>query len=38
MKEMILVSRVSKKCIELVKEFEGCYLQSYQDSVGVWTI
>lgn len=30
--------RVSKKCIELVKEFEGCYLTAYQDSVGVWTI
>ena len=30
--------RVSKKCLDLVKEFEGCYLTSYQDSVGVWTI
>ena len=30
--------RVSKKCIDLVKEFEGCYLTSYQDAVGVWTI
>ena len=30
--------RVSKKCIEMVKEFEGCYLKSYQDAVGVWTI
>ena len=30
--------RVSKKCIEMVKEFEGCYLEAYQDVVGVWTI
>lgn len=30
--------RVSKKCIDLVKEFEGCYLEAYQDAVGVWTI
>lgn len=30
--------RVSKKCIEMVKEFEGCYLTAYQDAVGVWTI
>lgn len=30
--------RVSKKCINLVKEFEGCYLNAYQDVVGVWTI
>lgn len=30
--------RVSKKCINLVKEFEGCYLTAYQDAVGVWTI
>ena len=30
--------RVSKKCIDLVKEFEGLYLEAYQDSVGVWTI
>lgn len=30
--------RVSKKCLNLVKEFEGCYLKSYQDEVGVWTI
>ena len=32
------MSRVSQKCINLVKEFEGLYLESYQDSVGVWTI
>lgn len=30
--------RVSKKCINMVKEFEGCYLKAYQDAVGVWTI
>ena len=30
--------RVSNKCIELVKEFEGCSLTAYQDEVGVWTI
>ena len=24
--------------IELIKHFEGCFLTSYQDSVGVWTI
>ena len=30
--------RVSKACIEMVKEFEGCYLDAYQDAVGVWTI
>ena len=30
--------RVSNKCIELVKEFEGLYLYAYQDSVDVWTI
>ena len=30
--------RVSKKCIEMVKEFEGCYLEAYQDEVNIWTI
>lgn len=30
--------RVSKKCLDLVKGFEGCYLTSYQDVVGVWTV
>lgn len=24
--------------IDLIKHFEGCRLQAYQDSVGVWTI
>lgn len=30
--------RVSKKCIEMVKEFEGLYLTTYKDAVGVNTI
>jgi lysozyme len=29
---------VSDAAIALIKEFEGLRLQSYQDSVGVWTI
>ena len=29
---------VSQKCIDLVKHYEGCKLNSYQDSVNVWTI
>jgi len=29
---------ISKEGIELIKNFEGCELKSYQDSVGVWTI
>ncbi|EAT6369384.1 lysozyme [Salmonella enterica] len=28
----------SDKGISLIKEFEGCRLTAYQDSVGVWTI
>ena len=28
----------SKEGIELIKNFEGCELKAYQDSVGVWTI
>ena len=32
------MAAVSKKCIKLVKEFEGLYLKSYKDEVGVWTI
>lgn len=28
----------SEKGISLIKEFEGCRLTAYQDSVGVWTI
>lgn len=30
--------KIDKKGIELIKEFEGCKLKAYQDSVGVWTI
>ena len=29
---------ISEEGIELIKNFEGCELKSYQDSVGVWTI
>lgn len=32
------MATVSKKCINLVKEFEGCKLKAYKDEVGVWTI
>lgn len=28
----------SQKCIDLVKSFEGCKLEAYQDLGGVWTI
>ena len=30
--------QTSDKGIALIKEFEGCKLNAYQDSVGVWTI
>lgn len=30
--------QTSEKGIALIKQFEGCRLTSYQDSVGVWTI
>ncbi len=30
--------KISKKGLNLIKKFEGCRLQAYQDSVGVWTI
>lgn len=30
--------QTSNKGIALIKEFEGCKLTAYQDSVGVWTI
>ena len=30
--------KISEKGLELIKKFEGCRLQAYQDSVGVWTI
>ena len=29
---------ISKEGIALLKKFEGCELEAYQDSVGVWTI
>lgn len=29
---------VSKNCIDLIKQFEGCRLNAYRDAVGVWTI
>ena len=29
---------ISNKGIDLIKQFEGCRLKAYQDSVGVWTI
>ena len=32
------MSKVSTKGINLIKEFEGCYLTAYKDAVGVWTI
>lgn len=32
------MAAVSKKCIKLVKKFEGLYLKAYRDEVGVWTI
>ncbi len=28
----------SKNCIDLIKKFEGFRSESYQDSVGVWTV
>ncbi|TBL46386.1 lysozyme [Obesumbacterium proteus] len=30
--------RASENGINLIKQFEGCRLTAYQDSVGVWTI
>ena len=30
--------KVSDKGLALIKEFEGCKLTAYQDSVGVWTV
>jgi GH24 family phage-related lysozyme (muramidase) len=33
-----VVMQTSDKGIALIKEFEGCKLTAYQDSVGVWTI
>jgi GH24 family phage-related lysozyme (muramidase) len=28
----------SEECYKLIRQFEGCRLKAYQDSVGVWTI
>ena len=33
-----MATPVGTKGLELVKEFEGCYLTAYKDIVGVWTI
>jgi lysozyme len=30
--------KTSEVGIKLIKNFEGCRLSAYQDSVGVWTI
>jgi GH24 family phage-related lysozyme (muramidase) len=30
--------KVNRNGLNLIKEFEGCKLKAYQDSVGVWTI
>jgi len=30
--------QIDKRGLDLVKHFEGLYLNAYQDSVGVWTI
>jgi GH24 family phage-related lysozyme (muramidase) len=30
--------KLNKAGLDLIKEFEGCKLKAYQDSVGVWTI
>ena len=35
---LISCHSISQKGINLIKEFEGCILKAYQDSVGVWTI
>ncbi len=29
---------ISQRGLDLIREFEGCKLTSYQDSVGVWTV
>ena len=29
---------ISQEGIALIKKFEGCRLEAYQDSVGIWTI
>lgn len=30
--------RPSSKCVQLIKTFEGCRLDAYQDQGGVWTV
>ena len=30
--------KISQAGLDLIKEFEGCKLTAYQDSVGVWTV
>ena len=35
---LFLCHSISQEGINLIKEFEGCRLTAYQDSVGVWTI
>lgn len=30
--------KISEQGLSLIKEFEGCRLEAYQDSVGIWTI
>jgi lysozyme len=30
--------KISEKGLALIKEFEGCKLKAYQDSVGIWTV
>lgn len=30
--------RPSPKCFSLIKQFEGCRLEAYQDQAGIWTI
>lgn len=29
------MAKITKNCLDLVKEFEGCYLKAYRDEVGV---
>lgn len=33
-----MAKKISQAGIDLIKEFEGCYLKAYKDPVGVWTI
>lgn len=36
--KIVPATKVSDKCIELIKHFESCKLNAYQDSGGIWTI